>query len=78
MQLWSQPASTAFYEWTGILSAVLALLTAISTGLYLSIGSCRPEPSPTEFEQARDRAEKKAAAMSQRPFCLGQLRSWPV
>lgn len=35
MQLWSQSASAAFYEWTGILSAVLALLTVISTGLYL-------------------------------------------
>ena len=35
MQLWSQSASTAFYEWTGILSAVLALLTVIATGRYL-------------------------------------------
>jgi len=32
MQLWSQEASTAFYEGTGILSAALALLTTIATG----------------------------------------------
>lgn len=35
MQLWSQSASTAFYEGTGILSAVLALLTVLTTGLYI-------------------------------------------
>lgn len=35
MQLWSQSASTAFYEGTGILSAALALLAVITTGRYL-------------------------------------------
>lgn len=35
MQLWSPSATTAFYEGTGILSAALALLTLITTGLYL-------------------------------------------
>lgn len=35
MQLWSQQASTAFYEGTGILSAILALLTALSTGAFI-------------------------------------------
>jgi hypothetical protein len=35
LHLWSQTASTAFYEGTGILSAVLALATVISTGMYL-------------------------------------------
>lgn len=35
MQLWSQSASTAFYEGTGILSAILALLTVIATGVYV-------------------------------------------
>ena len=35
MQLWSQAASTAFYEGTGIISAVLALATVISTGMFL-------------------------------------------
>jgi len=35
MQLWSQGASTAFYEGTGILSAILALLTTITTGLFI-------------------------------------------
>jgi hypothetical protein len=35
MQLWSQSASTAFYEGTGILSAALALLTVITTGRYV-------------------------------------------
>ena len=35
MQLWSQPATTAFYEGTGILSAFLSLLTVITTGIFL-------------------------------------------
>ena len=35
MQLWSQQATTAFYEGTGILTAVLALLTAVTTGLFI-------------------------------------------
>lgn len=35
MQLWSQSATTAFYEGTGILSAILALLTVVTTGWYL-------------------------------------------
>lgn len=35
MQLWSQEATTAFYEGTGILSAILALLTALATGLFV-------------------------------------------
>lgn len=35
MQLWSQQASAAFYEGTGILSAILALLTAVSTGAFI-------------------------------------------
>lgn len=35
MQLWSQAATTAFYEGTGVLSALLALLTVIFTTLYL-------------------------------------------
>lgn len=35
MQLWSQSASSAFYEGTGILSAILALLTVIATGRYI-------------------------------------------
>lgn len=35
MQLWSQEASTAFYEGTGILSAVLALVAAVSTGVFI-------------------------------------------
>jgi hypothetical protein len=35
MQLWSQSASTAFYEGTGILSAILALLTVIVTGVFI-------------------------------------------
>ena len=35
MHLWSQAASTAFYEGTGIISAVLALVTVISTGMFL-------------------------------------------
>jgi hypothetical protein len=35
MQLWSQEASTAFYEGTGILSAILALVTAVSTGVFI-------------------------------------------
>lgn len=33
--LWSQEATTAFYEGTGILSAVLALLTTIATGIFI-------------------------------------------
>lgn len=35
MQLWSQEATTAFYEGTGILSAILALVTAVSTGVFI-------------------------------------------
>jgi hypothetical protein len=35
MQLWSQEASTAFYEGTGILSAVLALMTTVATGAFV-------------------------------------------
>ena len=35
MQLWSQEATTAFYEGTGIISATLALLTAIATGTFI-------------------------------------------
>lgn len=35
MQLWSQDASTAFYEGTGILSAILALVAAISTAAFV-------------------------------------------
>lgn len=35
MQLWSQEASTAFYEGTGILSAILALVAAISTAAFV-------------------------------------------
>ena len=35
MQLWSQEASSAFYEGTGILSAVLALAAAVSTGIFI-------------------------------------------
>jgi hypothetical protein len=35
MQLWSPSATTAFYEGTGILSAALALVTVLTTGLYL-------------------------------------------
>jgi hypothetical protein len=35
IQLWSPSATTAFYEGTGILSAALALLTVVTTGLYL-------------------------------------------
>lgn len=35
MQLWSQQATTAFYEGTGILSAALALLTAVATGAFI-------------------------------------------
>jgi hypothetical protein len=35
MQLWSQEASTAFYEGTGILSAILAVVTAVSTGVFI-------------------------------------------
>ncbi len=35
MQLWSQEASTAFYEGTGILSAILALLTAVATVAFI-------------------------------------------
>lgn len=35
MQLWSQEASTAFYEGTGIVSAALALLTTIATSAFI-------------------------------------------
>jgi hypothetical protein len=35
IQLWSPSATTAFYEGTGILSAALALVTVLTTGLYL-------------------------------------------
>lgn len=35
MTLWSQEATTAFYEGTGIVSAILALLTTVTTGLYI-------------------------------------------
>lgn len=35
MQLWSQQATTAFYEVTGILSAIMALLTAVTTGAFI-------------------------------------------
>ena len=35
MQLWSKEASTAFYEGTGILSAILALVTAVSSSLFI-------------------------------------------
>lgn len=35
LQLWSSSASIAFYEGTGILSATLALLTVVTTGLYM-------------------------------------------
>nr|WP_295888726.1 hypothetical protein [uncultured Devosia sp.] len=35
IQLWSPSATTAFYEGTGILSAALAFLTVVTTGLYL-------------------------------------------
>ena len=35
MQLWSQEASTGFYEGTGILSAVLALLAAAATVAFI-------------------------------------------
>lgn len=35
MQLWSQEASTAFYEGTGILSAILALLAAVATVAFI-------------------------------------------
>jgi len=47
MQLWSQSASAAFYEGTGILSAILALLTAIATGVYVY----RELPARTEPRQ---------------------------
>ncbi len=33
--LWSQTATTAFYEWTGVASAALALATLVSTSVYL-------------------------------------------
>lgn len=35
MQLWSQEATTTFYEGTGVLSAILALLTAVTTSAFL-------------------------------------------
>ena len=35
MQLWSQQATTTFYEGTGILSAILALVTAVTTGAFI-------------------------------------------
>lgn len=42
MQLWSQEASSAFYEGTGILSAILALVTAVSTGVFIYREAPRP------------------------------------
>lgn len=45
MQLWSQQASTAFYEGTGILSAILALVTAVSTGAFIYREAPRPATS---------------------------------
>lgn len=35
MQLWSQQASNTFYKGTGILSAILALVTAVTTGAFI-------------------------------------------
>lgn len=35
LHLWSQEASTAFYEGTGILSAILALLTAVAASAFV-------------------------------------------
>lgn len=35
MQLWSQEASTAFSEGTGILSAILALVATVSTAVFI-------------------------------------------
>lgn len=32
--LWSEAATSAFYEWTGVASAVLALVTLIATSVY--------------------------------------------
>lgn len=47
LQLWSQDASTAFYEGSGILSAILALLAAMATGafIYLELHG-RPATAP--------------------------------
>ena len=42
MQLWSQEASSALYEGTGILSAILALVTAVSTGVFIYREAPRP------------------------------------
>ncbi|MBN9310325.1 MAG: hypothetical protein J0I99_15905 [Devosia sp.] len=52
LHLWSQEASTAFYEGTGILSAILALLTAVATVafIYVELHS-RPATSPEEGRQ---------------------------
>ncbi|MDB5561614.1 MAG: hypothetical protein JWN11_1032 [Hyphomicrobiales bacterium] len=33
--LWSEVATTRFYEWTGVASAALALATLVSTSVYL-------------------------------------------
>jgi hypothetical protein len=47
MHLWSQEASTAFYEGTGVLSALLALLVTVVTGafIYREIPSRKPASS---------------------------------
>jgi hypothetical protein len=44
MQLWSRDASTAFYEGTGIASAVLALAATLATGAFI-YRELSPKPS---------------------------------
>ena len=44
MQLWSEEASAAFYEGTGIASAVLALVATLATGAFL-YRELTPRPS---------------------------------
>lgn len=52
LELWSQEASTAFYEGTGILSAMLALLTAVATVALIYVELHRPRrPRPEEGRQ---------------------------
>lgn len=37
LQLWSQDSGTAFYEGTGVLSAILALLAAVATAAFIYV-----------------------------------------